>query len=400
MSKEIGNFEVVVIGGGAVGMSAANSLAQQGIDVALLEKEEAPAMHQSGRNSGVIHAGYNPKPGTVKAAYCVEGNRELKAYCAEKDVPVREGGILIVARDEKEIDVIRELEHRGKSNGTEVHFLSEEEIKAVEPNAQGIAALLASDGASVDARAYVHSLANDANISGAKLYYGYKVESINEQDSNVRVKTDKGSIIAKVAINAAGLYAGDLAENLAKDMRVIPFRGYYAELKPNRADLINSHVYAAPDLNFPFLGVHLSKRTDGRVIVGPGAMLAFGREAYNFASLEGGGLGKTLSWPGFYRMMARPEFQNLFKKEIKKSLLVRAIAREAMQLVPAMQENDIVRSYAGNRAQLVGLDGKLVDDIVVRETPRAVHVLNVVSPGLTCSLPFGRDIAAKAVEKL
>jgi L-2-hydroxyglutarate oxidase len=201
-------------------------------------------------------------------------------------------------------------------------------------------------------------------------------------------------------INAAGLYADELAEELGEDIRVIPFRGYYAELRPDRTYMVNSHVYAAPNLTFPFLGIHLSKRTDGRVIAGPGAMLAFGREAYSFGSLSGGRLGKTLGWPGFYRMLKRPEFQNLMKQEIKKSLMVRAIGREAMQLIPELTEKDFVRSYAGNRAQLVDRNGELVDDIVVRDTPRTVHVLNAVSPGLTCSLPFGKFLAEQAIAKL
>ena len=243
-------------------------------------------------------------------------------------------------------------------------------------------------------------MASDATRAGTKFLFDTRVNYIDEHDQNVVVNTSKGPVSAGAIINAAGLYADELAGEVSKDMRVIPFRGYYAELTPQKTHMIKSHVYATPDLDFPFLGVHLSKRTDGRVIVGPGAMLAFGREAYKFGSFEGGGLNRILEWPGFYRMLKRPEFQNLLRQEIKKSLMVKAIGREAMQLVPGLSEDDFLRSYSGNRAQLVDRHGKLVDDIVVRETPRAIHVLNVVSPGLTCSLPFGRDLANLVAQKL
>lgn len=395
--KEI---DALVVGAGAVGISTAYHLAQEGVSVAVIEKESGPAMHQSGRNSGVIHAGYNPKPGSLKAEYCVEGNRQLREYCQDRGVPIREGGILIVARSDPEMMVIEELASRGRANGTDIRVLGGDEIKEVEPHTHGIGALQAIEGASFDSRAYVHALAGDASNAGASLFYDSKVRSIKESGKAVTVNTAKGRFMAKVAVNAAGLYADELADELADDMRVIPFRGYYAELSPAKTPLVSSHIYAAPDLNFPFLGVHLSKRTDGRVIVGPGAMLAFGREAYDFSSFKGGGLGKTLGWPGFYRMMMRSEFQSLARTEIKKSLMLRAIAKEAIQLVPELEARDFVRSYAGNRAQLVDRQGNLVDDIVVRETARSVHVLNAVSPGLTCSLPFGKQLAEQALSKL
>lgn len=391
---------MAIIGAGAIGTSTAYHLAEKGLEVAVIEKESGPAMHQSGRNSGVIHAGYNPKPGTAKAEYCVRGNKELREYCLERGVPVREGGILIVGHNDADMAVIAELDRRGKANGTTVEVIDEQGIKSLEPYALGIGALLASDGASFDSRGYVQALASDAKRAGTKFLFSTKVDSINEHSQDVEISTNKGTVSASVAINASGLFADQLAGEIAPDMRVVPFRGYYAELVPNKTHTVNSHVYATPDLDFPFLGVHLSKRTDGRVIVGPGAMLAFGREAYRFGSFKGGGLGRILEWPGFYRMFRRPEFQNLLRQEIKKSIMIKAIGREAMQLVSGLSENDFARSYAGNRAQLVDAYGNLVDDIVVRETPRCVHVLNTVSPGLTCSMPFGRDLSERARQKL
>ncbi len=392
--------EVAVIGAGAVGISTAFHLARAGVNVLVLEKEPGPAMHQSGRNSGVIHAGYNLKPGSLKAQYCVQGNRELHQYCAERGVPLKEGGILVVAQSDAQMDVLRELDARGRANGVRVTLLAEGEIKDVEPHAIGIGALQALEGASFDARSYVHALASDAVRSGARLFFDHRVRSIVDTERGVAIETNRGRVVARVVVNAAGLYADVLAGGIADDVRVIPFRGYYAELKPQRTGLVHSHIYATPDLEFPFLGVHLSKRTDGRVIVGPGAMLAFGREAYSFGSLKGGLFAETVRWPGFYRMMRSPEFQDLLRREIKKSLAIRHIAREAKVLVPEIGEDELVRSFAGNRAQLVDRQGKLLDDIVVRETAHSVHVLNAVSPGLTCSLPFGRSLARTAAEKL
>src|SRR5438034_1262573 len=292
-------IDVVVIGAGAIGASVAWHLARAGRRVMVLEKESGPALHQSGRNSGLVHAG----------AQILYDTRVLRIDDA--------------------------------------------------------------------------SLRDPAAGSG-----------------DVTLRTSKGPVSARVAVNAAGLYADTLAGALAPDMRVIPFRGYYAELAPARRDLVRSHIYPAPDLTFPFLGVHLSRRTDGRVIVGPGAMLAFGREAYSLWSLRGGKLGRTLAWGGFWRMMLRREFRRLIRDEVGKSLSLRAIWKEARLLVPELEPEDLVRSYAGNRAQMVDRKGQLVEDMVVRETPRAVHVLNAVSPGLTCSLPFGEHLAGLAGKKL
>jgi L-2-hydroxyglutarate oxidase len=379
--------DVVVIGAGAIGASAALHLARQGARVLVLEKEAQPAQHQSGRNSGVIHAGYNLKPGTLKARYCVEGSRKLRAYCVERGIPMTQGGILIVARTDAERATLDELHARAQGNGVESRIVGEDEVRRIEPEARGIAGLHAPEGASFDAPAYVRSLLTEAQTAGAEVRYGVRVARLADID-------------APVVLNCAGLHADRLAGPAAADLRIVPFRGYYAELVPERQSLVRSHVYAAPDLTFPFLGVHLSRRTDGRVIVGPGAMLAFGREAYRFAQVNPRDLVETLAWPGFYGLFKEPKFRSLLVSEVKKSLSLAAIWREAQLLVPALARADLVRSFSGNRAQVVSRDGKLVDDIVVRETARAVHVLNAVSPGLTCSLPFGEHLAGLCVKKL
>lgn len=389
---------VLVVGAGAVGCAVAFHIAQAGHPVEVLEKEAAPAQHQSGRNSGVIHAGYNPPPGTAKARFCVEGNRRLRAWCEAHGVPMDPGGILVVARTEEERGVLSELERRATENGARVRRRDRDQLRELEPNAEGVEALHAIDGASFDAPAYVRSVVLEAERLGVRFRYGTRVRGLESPagarvPGGVRLRTNRGPVEGSFLVNCAGLQADRIANGAQTDLRVIPFRGYYAELRPPRCALVRSHVYGVPDLKFPFLGLHLSRRTDGRVIVGPGAMLAFGREAYSFWRANPRDLASLATWPGFWRLLARPEFRGLIRSEVSKSLRLRAVWNEARRLVPAVRPHDLVRSFAGNRAQLVSRDGRLVDDMVLLESGRSLHVLNAVSPGLTCSLPFGEHVA-------
>lgn len=398
--------DVLVIGAGAIGASAAAHLTRLGVRVLVLEKEQGPARHQSSRNSGVIHAGYNLKPGSLKARYCVEGSRLLRLFCVERGIPWHQGGILVVARSEPECATLAELHRRAEANGVISRIVDEREIRSIEPAAHGLQALHAPEGASFDSRAYVEALLAEAVARGARVMYGAGVERIRDVSladagpAPITVTTAIGAFGAAVVVNCAGLYADRLAGSIAHDLRVLPFRGYYAELVPERRSLVQSHIYPPPDLNLPFLGAHLSRRADGRVIVGPGAMLAFGREAYQFTHVNWGDVASTLTWPGFYRLLAQPRFRRLVKSELHKSLSVRAIWKEVHLLVPELKPQNLIRSFAGNRAQLVDRAGRLVDDMVVRETEYALHVLNAVSPGLTCSLPFGAELARRAEAKL
>jgi L-2-hydroxyglutarate oxidase len=391
-------WDVAVVGGGAVGSSTAYHLARQGLRVVLLEKEDEPGRHQSGRNSGVIHAGYNLKPGSDKARYCRAGNPTLKAWCKSHEVPMLENGAVVVAHDEREIEVLRELERRAQANGTRTRIIDGDALRDHEPHAAGIAALHAPEVASLDAGAYTKSLAEAARSEGVTLRFGCWVRSIEdaEGEPDATIHTDDGTVRARVAVNAAGLHADRLAAKLAPDLRVVAFRGTYAELGPGRRSWVHGHVYPTPDLAFPFLGVHLSRGADGRVLVGPGAMLALGREGYRLGRFRPEDAVATLSWPGLWKLGLRRDVRRLVGRELWKSMSLRAVAREAARLVPRLRRADLSRAQAGNRAQLVTRGGALVDDIVVREGPRSLHVLNAVSPGLTCSLPFGADLAARA----
>ena len=398
--------DVIVIGAGAIGASTAAHLSRLGYGVILVEKEGEPALHQSGRNSGVIHAGYNVKPGTLKAKFCVEGSRRLREFCRERGIPMTQGGILVVARSSDECATLGELQRRAQANGVQSRVIEGREIRDVEPHARGLAGLHVPEGASFDSQLYVRTLLRDALSDGARVLYNTRALEVDTAKGGgpvgprVSLRTSGGVLTAQLLVNCAGLQADRLAGPLARDVRVIPFRGYYAELRPPRRALVVSHLYSAPDLAFPFLGVHLSRRVDGRVIVGPGAMLALGREAYGLFQVHLRDLADMFSWPGFYRLLLERRFQRLVRDEVGKSLSLKRICAEARRLVPELEPNDLIWSYAGNRAQLVSRRGELVDDIMVRESATGVHVLNAVSPGLTCSLPFGEYLAGLCRERL
>ena len=392
--------DVIVVGAGAIGASVAYHLSLAGARVTVLDKEPRPALHQSGRNSGVVHAGYNLKPGTRKAEFCVEGSRRLRAWCLERGVPLEQGGILVVAVDEDEIPTLEELQRRSDANGVEARIVDAEGIRRIEPHAAGVAALHAPEGASFDSEAFVRSLLDEADSRGSAVQYGIRVAAVVDGGGVARVRTNAGVLEAAVAVNCAGLQADRVAGGVASDVRVIPFRGFYAELVPEREHLVRSHVYRAPDLTYPFLGVHASRRTDGRVLLGPGAMLAPGRESYGLFGVNGVDLAGTVAWPGFRALFRDPRFRRLAIREVRKNFRLVDIWKEAAALLPELRPEDLARSFAGNRAQLIRRDGSLVDDFLVRETESCVHVLNAVSPGLTGSLPFGEWVAGLAMKRL
>lgn len=388
--------DVIIAGSGAIGASAALSLATRGMRVIVVEKEPGPALHQSGRNSGVVHAGYQYEPGSLKARFTQEGAHRLITYCRERGVAVRRNGLLVVAREERELAGLETMLDRSDANDVAAERVGPEEMREIEPNVGGVGGLHVPSYASFDARGYVHALVGDAIGEGSTFLFDTRVTGWESVEGKVRVETSKGILEGSVFVNAAGLFADRLAGEVAGDLRVIPFRGYYAELVTGRRGLVNGHVYPAPDPELPFLGVHFSPRVDGRVIVGPGAMLALGREAYSFWEGNVRDAWSTFSWPGFYRLVMGGKIRSLIAREVKKSLSLRALASEAASLVPGVGVGDLARSYAGNRAQMVSRDGELVMDLVVRTRARSVHVLNAISPGLTCSLPFGEHIADRA----
>jgi L-2-hydroxyglutarate oxidase len=400
----IESFDLAIIGGGVIGVATARAFLQAhpGLKVCLLEREPELARHQSGRNSGVVHVGINQKPGTTKAKFVVEGSRRIRKYCRENNVPLIEDGILVVAKDEAELSVLNELQSRGSQNGAVVEIIDEERLKQLEPHAAGIGALLAPEGASFDSRGYVLALAHDAHDLGVEFHFSEPVLGLDESSAFVEVHTTERTIRARVLVCAAGLHADRLAHKLGLGLRyqMVPFRGEYHELVPQRRSLVRSHLYPAPNLQFPFLGVHLSRTYDGRVLVGPGAVLAMGRESYDKSVVNLKDVFDMARRMGFWKLFRNKEFRQMARREWKKSLFASEVAREAQQLLPELRQEDLIPARAGIRAQLVSSDGALVDDLTIEQSPRSIHVLNAVSPALTCSLPFADHLCELVQAKL
>jgi len=398
----VSEYDVAVVGGGCVGLSVAYHLAGDGLAVAVLEKEYHLAAHQSGRNSGVLHPGFNYPPGSRKAHFATEGTRRTKAFCEEHGVPLDELGVVVAAQDDDEEARLGDLADNADANGVAVELLDEEGLREREPHAAGQAALHCPEAASVDSQAYVYALGTAARDAGVDLLLGYRVEGASRTASGLRVHTDKGDVTADYLVNAAGLHADRLAAELGvgDGARIVPFRGEYYELRPGRRDLCRTMIYPAPDPELPFLGVHFTRRADGKVIVGPNAVLAFGREAYRNTDFDLGDLAETLSYGGFWRLVASRKMLGVARQELAKSYRKARFVAASQRLVPDVRGADLARSYAGIRAQLVSPNGDLVKDPVFETGPRSLHVLNAVSPGLTSSLPLGEHLAGRVDEAL
>ncbi|MBI2167814.1 MAG: L-2-hydroxyglutarate oxidase [Candidatus Omnitrophica bacterium] len=381
--------QFVIIGGGIIGTTIALELARRGAGpVTVLEKESSLGRHASGRNSGVIHSGINQKPGSLKARMCVEGSKRLREYCRKKNVPMNECGTLVAARRPEEIKVLERLLAMGRQSGVPgLEIIDERELKKREPRALGMAALLSPTGAAVDSRALLNSLAEDAHEEDVRFELARSVVRIDGH----RILTSDGEWKADHIINSAGLHADKIAHSMGvgKEYQVVPFRGEYFEVKG--CD-VRSMIYQPPDLRFPFLSIHLTRETDGRVLAGPSAVLAFGREAYE----------KEWVWPEMIEMFRSPQFLRLVTsraflsmafQNLKTSFSKRAFLKEVQSLVPGVREDELVPYRSGIRAQLVDRRGRLVDDLLVEFQEGSTHILNAVSPGMTSSLAFAEWVA-------
>lgn len=391
------SHDVVIVGGGCVGLSVAKHLAERtDIDVAVLEKEHHLAEHQSGRNSGVLHPGFNYPPDSKKARFAKEGTRRMKEYCDEHGIPCEELGVLVVAQTDREEAHLEELASRSEANGVEYELLrSQAEIREHEPHAVGQAALYAPKAASVDSQQYVYALAREVQNAGVTLYMDHAVTKIRRARPEYEIMTSSGDIEAGYLVNAAGLHADTLAHQLGvgEEYQVVPFRGEYYELTPEKTHLCQTMIYPTPDPDLPFLGVHYTRRTDGKVIVGPNAVLAFGREAYKNTQINPRDFLETLTYKGFRKLLASRTMLSVAWSELNKSYQKEKFTEASQRLVPEVRSDDLTKSYAGIRAQLVSDEGMLVKAPLFIETENAVHILNAVSPGLTSSLPFGQQIA-------
>jgi len=376
-----------VVGGGILGLAVARELRARRPEAAtvVLEREEDVALHQSGRNSGVVHAGIYYAPGSLKARLCVEGARDLYAYCDERGIRYERSGKLIVARDETELKRLDELERRGRANGVPgLRRLDAEGLREIEPHARGVAALHSPETGVVDFAEVARAFAADVGHVAT----GCEVTGTRLARDRIVLSHSHGETEARFAVFSAGVEADRLAvmAGADPDPRIVPFRGSYLRLRAEKAHLVRGLVYPVPDPRLPFLGVHLSRHVDGNVSLGPGALLAPTR------------LGRSLAWPGTWRMARR--WWRTGARELARAASIRRFAHEAASYVPELEPGDLTRWYSGTRAQAVARDGRLVDDFVVSETERALHVRNAPSPAATSSLALARLIADRVESAL
>ncbi|MEU0845499.1 L-2-hydroxyglutarate oxidase [Streptomyces sp. NPDC005962] len=395
--------DVLVIGGGIVGLSTAYAItrAAPGTRVTVLEKEAGPARHQTGRNSGVIHSGIYYRPGSLKARFAVRGAAEMVKFCAEYGIAHEVTGKLIVATERSELPRLHALVQRGRENGIPVRELGPAQITEYEPWVRGLAAIHVGTTGVCDFGAVAAQLARLARDAGASVRYGAGVTRIGRRPSAVAVRTADGTVLrARALVNCAGLQCDRVARLAGDDpgMRIVPFRGEYFELAPSRTSLVNGLVYPVPDPAFPFLGVHLTRGIDGGVHLGPNAVPALAREGYTWHTLRPRELAGTLAYPGAWRIARR--HWRYGAGELRRSLSKRAFTDAVRRLLPDVTPDDLIAAPAGVRAQAVLPDGTLVDDFLISQTPRAVHVLNAPSPAATASLPIGREVARRVLEAL
>lgn len=392
------HYDVAVVGGGIVGLATTLTLASRHPDLRLivLEKERELAAHQTGHNSGVIHSGIYYKPGSHKARLCVLGHRLLKDFCDEHRVRYEICGKVIVATDERELPRLDDLFDRGTANGVAgLRKIGPEEIREIEPHAAGLRAIHSPNTGIVDFREVAEAVAAEARRRGVEIATGARVTAIA---GGLQLLTTRGEVRAGHLVNCAGLYSDAVARMAGEtpDVRIVPFRGEYCMLKPERRHLVRGLIYPVPDPEFPFLGVHLTRTVHGEVEAGPNAVFAYAREGYTRWRVHPGEMLETLAYPGFWRMAGRHWRTGLY--EVWRSFSTRAFVAALRRLVPDLRPADVVRHGAGVRAQALTPDGSLVDDFRILRSRRAIHVLNAPSPAATASLAIGRHIADLAAE--
>jgi L-2-hydroxyglutarate oxidase LhgO len=396
-------FDVIIIGGGAVGLGAALEIARRlpHLRLLLLEKEDRVARHQSGHNSGVIHSGVYYKPGSMKARLCVTGARAMIEFCREHGIAHNVCGKVIVATRSEELLRLEELRKRGEANGlTGLRMIGPEELRETEPHARGLQALVVPSTGVTDYALVCEKYAELISAGGGIVMTSAAATGIRRMPGEIVVETSRGSFSTNSLINCAGLFSDRICRMAGDDpgVMIVPFRGEYYDLVPERAPMVRSLIYPVPDPRFPFLGVHFTRRITGKVDAGPNAVLALSREGYRHTDVSVRDLAGTVAFPGFWRMAKRNWRNGIdeWHRSLSKAAFVRALQR----LLPEVREQDLVPGGSGVRAQALKPDGALVDDFQFVPSGKVLHVLNVPSPAATASLTIGKAIVDMAAESL
>jgi len=396
-------YNIIIIGGGAVGLGVALEITRRfpRQKLLLVEKEDKVACHQSGHNSGVIHSGVYYKPGSLKACLCVAGAAAMVEFCREHGISHNVCGKVIVATNEDERPRLEELRIRGEANGlTGLRLIGSEELRELEPHASGLQALLVPSTGVTDYALVCEKYAQLIVASGGTVRTSVAVTGIQRSAQEIVVETNTGAFATSAVINCAGLYSDRIARMAGDDpgIMIVPFRGEYYDLTPERSSLVRALIYPVPDPRFPFLGVHFTRRITGRVDAGPNAVLALAREGYRHSDINARDLASSLAFPGFWRMAAK-HWRNALG-EWHRSLSKRAFVRALERLLPEIRESDLVPGGSGVRAQALKPDGALVDDFQFVPSGKILHVLNVPSPAATASLMIGKTIVDTAAASL
>jgi L-2-hydroxyglutarate oxidase len=395
--------DVIIVGGGIVGLATGLKLLQNqpALKIIVIEKENEVAHHQTGNNSGVIHSGLYYKPGSLKAKNCIHGYNLLIDFCKENEIPFELCGKIVVATEEHELPLLKNLYDRGHQNGLkDFRMLSAVELKEYEPHVTGLAGFFVPQTGIVDYKVVAEKYAELIGKKGGAVMLGEKVLAVKTEATGVHIETSKSSYSSKILINCAGLYSDKIARLTSDhvDVKIIPFRGEYYKLKKEKEGLVRNLIYPVPDPNFPFLGVHFTRMMKGGVEAGPNAVLAFSREGYRKSDINMKELAESLAWPGFQKVAKK--YWRTGLGEMYRSFSKTAFTKALQKLIPEIQESDLVEGGAGVRAQACDRTGGLVDDFLIIEETRAVNVCNAPSPAATSSLSIGETVAGLALKKL
>ncbi|MEM9833266.1 MAG: L-2-hydroxyglutarate oxidase [Bacteroidota bacterium] len=389
-------YDIIIVGGGIVGLATALKLKEQRpqLKLAVLDKENKVAAHQTGHNSGVIHSGVYYQPGSLKAINCIRGYQMLVNFCQQQDIPYELCGKVIVATNPSELPQLDKIQERGTANGLAgLKRLVKEEIDEYEPHVNGLEAIFVPQTGIINYTDVCQKYAELMQQYDGTLFLDRKVLDIRSHMGGSTIITNHGTFTTRIVINCAGLYSDKIAQMMRPDVnvKIVPFRGEYYELKKDKQYLVKNLIYPVPDPAFPFLGVHFTRMIEGGIEAGPNAVLAFRREGYTRSDIHPGELSETLSWPGFQKVARK--YWRTGLGEMYRSFSKSAFTKALQHLIPAIKEDDLVPGGAGVRAQACDRDGGLLDDFKILEDEYAVHVLNAPSPAATSSLSIGQTVS-------